>query len=186
MGVTSTSCVRTRDVTRAGNLARSAGFTLLEVLVVIMIIGLFVGLASALTRPDDRAVLHLEAERLSRLLEFAAIEARMTGKRIAWTADESSYRFWRSGDDATWLEIQDSDLLRPRSLPQGMSLARLGVENMRSQGAMRLEFAPQGSSLAFSIDMSLGVERCSVAGSPVGDVRVTGGEGGRDGAVAER
>jgi type II secretion system protein H len=68
------------------------GFTLIEVLVVLMIIGLFVGLVSAITRPDDRAVLRLEAERLSQLLDFAAAEAQLTGKSIAWTADESGAR----------------------------------------------------------------------------------------------
>jgi general secretion pathway protein H len=153
------------------------GFTLIEVLVVLMIIGLFVGLVSAITRPDDRAVLRLEAERLSQLLDFAAAEAQLTGKSIAWTADGSGYRFWRSADDANWSEIRDGELLRARALPQGVAVAGFRVENMRPQGAMRLEFAPQGSALAFSIALSLGSERYSVAGSPVGDVRMFPGEG---------
>ena len=56
---------------------RRRGFTLIEMLVVLMIMGLFVGLVSAITRPDDRAVLRLEAERLSQLLDFAAAEAQL-------------------------------------------------------------------------------------------------------------
>ncbi|OGA40344.1 MAG: type II secretion system protein GspH [Betaproteobacteria bacterium RIFCSPLOWO2_12_FULL_62_13] len=162
------------------------GFTLIEMLVVLMILGLFVGLVSAITRPDDRAVLRLEAERLSQLLDFAAMEARLTGKSIAWTADESGYRFWRAGEDAGWSEIRDSELLRARTLPQGMAVSGFRVENMRPQGAMRLEFAPHGSSLAFSIGMSLGAVRYAIEGSPVGDVRVMPGEGKTDGDVALR
>ena len=65
----------------------SRGFTLIEMLVVLMIMGLFIGLVSTITRPDDRAVLQLEAERLSQLLDFAASEAQLSGKSIAWTAD---------------------------------------------------------------------------------------------------
>jgi general secretion pathway protein H len=164
----------------------SRGFTLIEMLVVLMIMGLFVGLVSAITRPDDRAVLRLEAERLSQLLDFAATEARLTGKSIAWTADESGYRFWRAGDDATWSEIRDSELLRARTLPQGVTVSGFRVENMRPQGPMRLEFSPQGSSLAFSIGMSIGAERYAVTGSPVGDVRVAPGEARTDGEVALR
>jgi general secretion pathway protein H len=162
------------------------GFTLIEMLVVLMIMGLFLGLVSTITRPDDRAVLRLEAERLSQLLDFAAAEAQLTGKSIAWTADESGYRFWRLGEDSAWSEIRDSELLRARSLPLGMAVSGFRVENMRPQGSMRLEFAPQGSSLAFTIGMSLGTERYAVAGSPVGDVRALPGDGNIYGDVALR
>ena len=165
---------------------RRRGFTLVEMLVVLMIMGLFIGLVSTITRPDDRAVLQLEAERLSQLLDFAAMEARLTGKSIAWTADESGYRFWRAGDDANWSEIRDSELLRARTLPQGMVVSRFRVENMRPRGAMRLEFTSQGASLAFAIGMSLGAAHYAVTGSPVGEVRVLLGEGIANGEVALR
>ena len=164
----------------------SRGFTLIEMLVVLMIMGLFVGLVSTITRPDDRAVLQLEADRLAQLLDFAATDARLTGKSVAWTADESGYRFWRANDEGSWSEIRDSELLRARTLPQGVAVTDFRVENMRPQGAMRLEFAPQGSSLAFTIGMSLGTERYAVAGSPVGEVRVLPGEGLDHGNVALR
>ncbi len=169
-----------------GGYKRRRGFTLIEMLVVLMIMGLFVGLVSAITRPDDRAVLRLEAERLSQLLDFAASEAQLTGKPIAWTADGSGYRFWRSDEDSNWSEIRDSELLRARTVPQGMAISGFRVENMPPQGAMRLEFAPEGSSLAFTIGLSLGAERYLVAGSPVGDVRVLRGEGNAYGGVALR
>lgn len=165
----------------------SRGFTLIEMLVVLMIMGLFIGLVSAITQPDDRAKLQLEADRLAQLLDFAATEARLTGKSIAWTADESGYRFWRLNDDGTWSEIRDGELLRAMILPQGMMVSDFRVENMRPQGSMRLEFTPQGSSLAFTIGMSLGKEHITVTGSPVGDVRVVvPGEGPDNGQVALR
>ena len=162
------------------------GFTLVEMLVVLMIMGLFLGLVSTITRPDDRALLRLEAERLMQLLDFAAAEAQLTGKSIAWTADGSGYRFWRLGEDFAWSEIRDSELLRARTLPQEMAVSGFRVENMRPQGAMRLEFAPQGSSLAFTIGMSLGTERYAVAGSPVGDVRAVERDGNIHGDAAPR
>jgi general secretion pathway protein H len=156
---------------------RRRGFTLIEMMVVLMIMGLFMGLVSAITRPDDRAVLRLEAERLSQLLDFAAAEAQLTGKPIAWTADASGYQFWRAVEDTNWSEIRDSELLRARALPPGVAIAAFRVESMRPQGAMRLEFAPEGSSLAFTIGLSLGTERYLVTGSPVGDVRALPDDG---------
>ena len=55
------------------------GFTLIEVLVVLLIMGLFVGMVSAIVRPDDSALLRVEAERLAQLLDLAAAESRLTG-----------------------------------------------------------------------------------------------------------
>jgi len=162
------------------------GFTLIEMLVVLMIMGLFVGLVSAITRPDDRAVLRLEAERLSQLLDFASTEARLTGKSIAWTADESGYQFSRFDENSVWSEIRDNELLRARSLPLGMAISAFRVENKRPQGAMRLEFTPQGSLLAFTIGMSFGTEQYAVAGSPIGEVRVIPGGAKSSGDAALR
>lgn len=164
----------------------SRGFTLLEMLVVLMIIGLFVGLVSAITQPDDRARLRLEAERLAQLLDFAATEARLSGRPIAWTADESGYRFWRAVEDSGWVEIRDNDILRARTLPQGISVSRLRVESTHPQGGMRLEMAPYGASLAFTIEMSLGAERYAVLGSPIGEVLAAPATGGPDASVALR
>ena len=160
------------------------GFTLIEMLVVLMIMGLFVGLVSAITSPDDRGVLQLEAERLAQLLDLAASEARLGGRSIAWSADESGYRFWRADDNARWSEIESGELLRARTLPQGMAVSAFRVENMRPEGAMRLEFSPQGTSLAFTIGMSLGVERYAIEGSPIGEVRVLPDDGRNNGDVA--
>lgn len=155
-------------------------------LVVLLIMGLLVGLVSAITRPDDRALLRVEAERLAQLLELASAESRLTGKSIAWTVDGPAYRFWRFQEDTGWSEILDSDPLRVRTLPQGITISGLQVETIRPQGVMRLEFTPYGSMLAFNVEMSLGAERCVIAASPVGDVRVLPGEGKTNDGMALR
>jgi len=162
------------------------GFTLIEMLVVLLIMGLLVGLVSTITRPDDRALLRIEAERLAQLLDLAVAESRLTGKSIAWTSDGPDYRFLRFQDDTGWAEILDSDSLRARTLPQGITISSLKVETMRPQGVMRLEFTPYVRTLSFSIAMSLGAERYIIAASPVGDVRVLPGEGKADDGVALR
>ena len=148
------------------------GFTLIEVLVVLVIMGLFVGLVSNITRPDDRALLRLETERLAQLLDLAATESRLSGKRIAWTAEGNGYRFWRFGADTDWSEIRDVDSLRPRTLPQGMRIAGLRVENRFLQEHKRLEFSAYGPTLAFSIETSFGDAHWTVEGSPIGEVRI--------------
>lgn len=162
------------------------GFTLIEMLIVLLIMGLMVGMVSAITRPDDRALLRVEATRLAALLDFAAAHSRLTGKSIAWVADGPGYRFWQLQDDTGWSEVRESELLRARTLPQGMMISDLRVETMRPQDAMRLEFIPYGSTLAFTIEISLGAERYAVAASPVGDVQALPGAGNTHGNMARR
>jgi general secretion pathway protein H len=166
--------------------ASTRGFTLIEVLVVMLIMGLIVGLASAIVRPDDRGLLRVEADRLAQLLDLAASEARLTGNPMAWTADATGYRFWRERPDGEWTEARDSDLLRARTLPRGMAIAGLQIENAPARGSMRLEFSPDRSALSFSIELSLGAVRYTVSGDPVGEVSVLTGEGDSSGSFAQR
>jgi len=154
-----------------------AGFTLIEMLVVVLIMGLLVALVSVVARPDERGQLKVEAERLAQLLELAVAESRSTGKPLGWTASGPTYQFWRFAEDTGWVEVRDSDLLRERVLPPGMIVAGLSVENMRPRGALRLEFTPDAPPLFFSIELSMGEERYAVASSMGGRVRaVAAGE----------
>jgi general secretion pathway protein H len=155
-------------------------------MVVVVIIGLVAGLVSIIARPDDRALLRLETERLAQLLHLAATESRFSGKRIAWTAEATGYRFGRFAADTGWSEIRDVDALRPRSLPEGMKIAGLRVENAVANENMRLEFASSGPTLSFVIDMTYGAVSYSVQGSPVGDLRILPDERQANGEPAPR
>lgn len=159
---------------------------MLELLVVLLIMGLLVGLASAIVRPDDRGRLRVEAQRLAQVLELASAEARLTGTPIAWTADGPGYRFWRMSGEADWSELVDSDELRARSLPNGMRISRLEVENIPAKGLFRLEFAPYDAPEAYRIGLSLGAARYTVEGSPIGELTLAPGEGGSLGDAAQR
>ena len=181
-----TQSLRHRVVQSITGPAHIRGFTLIELLVVLLIMGLFAGLVSTITRPDDRALLRVEAERLAQLLDLAAMQSRLSGKSIAWTADGQGYRFWRFSEDTYWSEILDDDTLRARTLPRAMVIAGMRLENMRAPEKIRLEFHPYGATSSFSVEMVLGTARCTVAGSPIGDVRVLPEQGKNNGELARR
>jgi general secretion pathway protein H len=149
---------------------RGRGFTLLELLVVMLVMGLLAGLVGVLAQPDERAQLRVEAERLAQLLELAAVEARLTGAPLAWTAQAAQYRFWRWSEAAGWSAAED-DLLRARSLPAGIAISALRIEAGPVAQDMRLEFNPY-AALAYDLQMSLGAARATVASSPLGEVRL--------------
>lgn len=152
---------------------RVLGFTLIELLVVLLVMGLLAGLVSAIGSPDKRGVLRLEAERLARLLDLAEAQSRLSGKSIAWTADAAQYRFWQFARDSGWSEIRDSELFRARTLPQGIVIKNLQIENTSPRATMRLEFAPYGPVRSFHMVVSLGLEQYVVAASPIGEIRAT-------------
>lgn len=172
--------------TRVLRTVEGRGFTLIEMLVVLLIMSLLVGLVSTIAQPDDRTLLRVEAERLAQLMEVAATQSRFTGKSIAWTADGPGYRFWQFSEDLGWFEIVNDDLLHARTLPQGMTISNMRVENMRSPEHARVEFKPYGSVLSFSVEMSLGAAHYTVVNSPIGDVRVLPEAGGANDKLVRR
>ncbi|MES1938958.1 general secretion pathway protein H [Salinisphaera sp. T5B8] len=99
------------------------GFTLIEVLVVALIIGVvlaFVSLSINPTGPADR--LDTEAQRLNALLEAAADDAILYGRELGLDITRGGYRFLRLGDDG-WQPLNAPDTpLRARELGDGIVL----------------------------------------------------------------
>ncbi len=80
----------------------AAGFTLLEILVVVVVIGIVSGIVIANLGGDERRTTEREAHRLAGALEHAAALAQWRSEMLGVSADGAAYRFWRRGEDGRW------------------------------------------------------------------------------------
>lgn len=126
---------------------RSAGFTLIELMVTLVIVGVILGAVGLSIRGADRG-LQFEAERLTQLLSLAREEAQVRGAPIRFEADEERYRFMiRRG--LQWQPILDDRDLRERAWGGATSM-----QVVRPDGAATIEFGREQVDPPFVLRLS--------------------------------
>ncbi len=98
------------------------GFTLLEIMVVVLLIGITVTLVSLSLGRDADQIAELEARRFMALVEHVREESILTGRTlgIEVVEQERRLRFVAAGDP--WTPIEGDDTLRERRLPEAIAL----------------------------------------------------------------
>jgi general secretion pathway protein H len=144
---------------RAGiHVARLRGFSLLEILVVMVILAVAIGAVTLAMGGSGERVLTREAERTQALVEFACERAQLSGRDIGISVSQGGFRFSRF-DGGVWLPYRE-EALRARNWPGSLAVA---LE--RDQQVVRLDKGfpdrPQllcyasGELTAFRLDLAL-------------------------------
>jgi len=98
------------------------GFTLLELLVVVVIVAILFTYTTLAIRTDSPAdIIKTEARRFDRLVQLALEESILRGEEYAIEISLDGYRFLRFYQNQ-WLPITDDTILRARQLPLDMEL----------------------------------------------------------------
>jgi general secretion pathway protein H len=107
---------------------RQVGFTLLELLAVIVIIGIVISFASLSIGQNSSRIAQEEAQRLQALIKLSSDEAVLQGREFSLEFDRQRYRFLEllEGD---WLPVKEDPLLRERALPEALEV-QLSLEGV--------------------------------------------------------
>ena len=138
---------------------RQAGFTLLEVLAVVVIVGIIVSFASLSVGQKSSHVIQEEAERLYGLLSLANEETVMQGRELALEFQEEGYSFLELNIDNQWIPLEQDKLLRERSFPPNIKI-KLIIEGVASsfedkKNLPRVFVLSSGELTPFQITLSL-------------------------------
>ncbi len=138
---------------------RAAGFTLIEVLVVIVIVGVLALAVTLAVGGSAERRLRGEAERFAALVAHACTQAELGGRDIGIAVLAGGYRFNRF-DTEGWQPLPDAGELRRRVWPEGLTaeLGRDGRPLARSEAGDRPQLVcfASGELTPFDLVLRLG------------------------------
>jgi general secretion pathway protein H len=150
----------------------AGGFTLLEILVVVVIIGIVSGVLIANLGGDERRSAEREARRLAGALEHAAALAQWKGEMLGVSAEGVAYRFWRRGEDGRWSTLDDDEVLAPHALPSAFMIRLASYAGAPVAADAILPFRPSGRNEPYALELVSPAWSQIVAGDPLNRVQV--------------
>lgn len=145
----------------------SRGFTLLELLVVLVIVGITLGMVSFNAMPDAKQVLRNDAQRIALLLQLARDEAIVRNRPIAFEADTESYRFLLR-DGNSWKPLDHDDMLRKRDFKRAPVTLSITPEPAGQSDTFLIVFGREPVDKAFVLTLASGETRADIRADGVG------------------
>ena len=147
------------------------GFTLIEILVVLVVIGISIALVGVNLHRDPNHELREQSQRLALLLQAARSEAITSGKSLAWIAQPPNYGFYTRGDDRKWTVAMTDEPFGPGVFPGQISLADVQINRARVPVDTALVFSASGLNPSFRLELDYAGARMLVLGDAGGSIR---------------
>jgi general secretion pathway protein H len=157
--------------------AARAGFTLVEILVVLVVLGIVAGLALALVAPDERDVAAREARHFAGALEYATQRAQWRNELLGVSADHRVLRYWRrDAANDRWIVVDDDDVLRAHALPAPLDAGALAYAGRALAPNAIVPLRASGRNEPFAFVLATPGFRTIVAVDPLNRVSIGGPE----------
>jgi len=147
------------------------GFTLLELLVVLVIVGITLGLVSFNALPSERQTMQNEAQRIALLLQLARDEAIVRNRPIAFELEPDRYRFLVR-DDNEWQPIAQDELLRERQFSRPPVAFAIDTPLAQQDGRLRIVFGREPVDKPFLLSFSVGEISVAIRADGIGHFTV--------------
>lgn len=148
------------------------GFTLLELLVVLVIVGIMLGFVTLNAMPSQRQALQNEAQRIALLLQLARDEAIVRNRPIAFEVDQYRYRFWIRNENNVWEPVAKDDMLREREFQRAPVNLGIDPPMMEQNNVLRIVFGREPVDKPFALSLSLGESRVTIRADGIGNFAV--------------
>ena len=149
----------------------SSGFTLLELLVVIVIAGITLGMLSLNILPNERHVLQNDAQRIALLLQSARDEAIVRNRPIAFEAQSDGYHFLLF-DKNNWKVLMHDDLLRERQFKNPPVMLSISPPLPESATPLRIIFGREPVGIPFTLTLLSGDAQVTIRADGIGHFEV--------------
>ena len=149
---------------------RYRGFTLIELVVVLLIVTIVLGVVGVNLNPDRGSAVREEAKRLALLIQTAQQDAILQGHILAVAFGPQGYHFLAINDKRELKPLPADGVLRPRSLPPGIAISSVDIDGASEAETPRLILLPTGELPAFTITLSQGEIRWQIQGKFTGEI----------------
>jgi general secretion pathway protein H len=153
----------------------AGGFTLVELLVVLLIIGIVVTFAVLSVNFNQSREIKRDAERLTALIKLARQESILNSQELAVQFDDGGYNFLALNDAGKWVPWEAEGPFRPHHFAKGVK-TDLTVEGQKAQDQPQLGGEDAPPSLVYILSSGeLTAFELTLSGAGGGDgYRVTG------------
>ncbi|MFO1412826.1 MAG: GspH/FimT family pseudopilin [Burkholderiales bacterium] len=148
------------------------GFTLVEILVVIVILAIAASVAVVAFDNSDRERTTREARRFADALEHAAARAQVRAETLGASADGGAWRFWRRDPSGQWVPVADDEVLAPHALPAGVTVTALTYGAVQLDASAIVPLRPTGRNEPFTFGLAGKDARLVLAADPLNRVSV--------------
>lgn len=149
------------------------GFTLLEVMMVLVVVGISLVLVIPNLMKNDDDLIQEEAVRLKALMEYAADTANSRGLWLAWRQTETGYRFLQHDEEKNiWQPVINDDVLRERQIAEGLHLNAFSQQQAVLTTNTMIPFYPSGIHSPFQIILMMGEKKRILNGNLLGNIEI--------------